>query len=114
MYNETCQGTVPEAIISYLESKSFEEAIRNAISLGGDADTLAAIAGSIAEADYGIWQWHRLDGWRRMFERAFSYLDDNLASVINAWLERGLPTGVRWVNSDAWDMAWDSEGVQQI
>jgi ADP-ribosylglycohydrolase len=51
-FNETCQGTVPQAIIAFLESENFEEAIRNAISLGGDADTLAAISGSIAEAFY--------------------------------------------------------------
>ncbi len=52
-FDETCQGTVPEAIISFLESTDYEDAIRNAISLGGDADTLAAITGSIAEAFYG-------------------------------------------------------------
>ena len=44
-YNETCQGTVPQAIEAFLESKSFEDAIRNAISIGGDSDTLAAITG---------------------------------------------------------------------
>ncbi len=53
-FNETCQGTVPEAITSALESESFEDAVRNAISLGGDSDTLAAIAGPIAEALHGI------------------------------------------------------------
>lgn len=53
-YNETCQGTVPQAIEAFLESKSFEDAIRNAISIGGDSDTLAAITGGIAEAYYGI------------------------------------------------------------
>ena len=53
-FNETCQETVPEAIICALEAGSFEEAMRNAISLGGDADTLAAIAGPIAEARFGI------------------------------------------------------------
>lgn len=52
-FDETCQGTVPEAIISFLESDSFEGAIRNAISLGGDSDTLACITGGIAEAYYG-------------------------------------------------------------
>ena len=49
-FNETCQDTVPQAIIAFLESTDFEDAIRNAISLGGDSDTLAAITGSIAEA----------------------------------------------------------------
>jgi len=53
-FNETCQGTVPQAIIAFLESVSFEDTIRNAISIGGDSDTLAAIAGGIAEAYYGI------------------------------------------------------------
>ena len=51
-FNESCQGTVPEAIIAFLESDGFEDAIRNAISLGGDSDTLAAITGGIAEAYY--------------------------------------------------------------
>jgi len=51
---ESCQQTVPEAIIAFLESTDFESAVRLAVSLGGDADTLAAITGSIAEAFYGI------------------------------------------------------------
>ncbi len=52
-FDVSCQGTVPEAIIAFLDSDSYEDAIRNAISLGGDSDTLACIAGSIAEAFYG-------------------------------------------------------------
>ncbi|WP_233189348.1 ADP-ribosylglycohydrolase family protein [Geothermobacter hydrogeniphilus] len=52
-FDVSCRGSVPEAIICFLEADSFENAIRNAISLGGDADTQAAIAGSIAEACYG-------------------------------------------------------------
>ena len=52
--DETCQRTVPEAIIAFLESKDFEDTVRNAVSLGGDTDTLGAITGSIAEAFYGI------------------------------------------------------------
>lgn len=52
-YNETSQGTVPEAIIAFLDATNFEHAIRNAISLGGDADTLACIAGGIAHAYFG-------------------------------------------------------------
>ena len=51
---ETCQQTVPEAIIAFLESNSFEDALRNAVSLGGDSDTLACITGGIAEAFYGM------------------------------------------------------------
>ena len=53
MHNESCQGSVPEAIICFLESNDFEDAIRNAVALGGDADTQACIAGSISEAYYG-------------------------------------------------------------
>lgn len=50
--NLTCPGSVPEAIVAFLDSTDFEDAIRNAVSLGGDADTQAAIAGAIAEAYY--------------------------------------------------------------
>ena len=53
-YNETCQGCVPDALICAFEADSFEDAIRNAVSLGGDADTIAAITGSVAEVLFGI------------------------------------------------------------
>lgn len=76
-FNETCQGTIPQAIQAFLESTSFEDAIRNAISLGGDSDTLAAITGSIAEATYGIPSWIK--------EKVLSYLDENLMDVLNKW-----------------------------
>jgi ADP-ribosylglycohydrolase len=65
-FNETCQDTVPQAITCALEAASFEDAIRNAISLGGDADTLAAIAGPIAEVLYGIPEDIRHKGWMRL------------------------------------------------
>ncbi len=52
-FNETCREMVPQAIIAFLEADDFEDAIRDAISLGGDADTLAAITGAIAEAYFG-------------------------------------------------------------
>ena len=71
-FNETCQETVPQAIIAFLE-----DAIRNAISLGGDSDTLAAITGSIAEAAYGIPDW--------IEEKALSYLDAPLLDVVVRW-----------------------------
>lgn len=51
-FDISCQGTVPEAIIAFLDSNSYEDAVRNAISLGGDSDTLACITGGIAEAFY--------------------------------------------------------------
>ncbi|MEG3310149.1 ADP-ribosylglycohydrolase family protein [Streptococcus sp. SS-4456] len=53
-FDSSCQGSVPQAIVAFLESEDFEDAIRNAVSLGGDSDTLAAIAGSIAEPFFGI------------------------------------------------------------
>jgi ADP-ribosylglycohydrolase len=52
-FDVSCQGTVPEAVIAFLAAHSYEDAVRNAISLGGDSDTLACIAGAIAEAFYG-------------------------------------------------------------
>jgi ADP-ribosylglycohydrolase len=52
-FDVSCQGTVPEAIVAFLDSVSYEDAIRNAVSLGGDSDTLACITGGIAEAFYG-------------------------------------------------------------
>jgi ADP-ribosylglycohydrolase len=52
-FDVSCQGSVPEAIIAFLDSDSWEDAVRNAVSLGGDSDTLAAMAGGIAEAFYG-------------------------------------------------------------
>lgn len=53
-FNETCQDTVPQALQAFFESTDFEDAIKNAISIGGDSDTLAAICGGVAEAYYGI------------------------------------------------------------
>jgi ADP-ribosylglycohydrolase len=76
-FDVSCQGTVPQAIIAFLESEDFEDAIRNAISLGGDSDTLAAITGSIAEAYYGI--------PRNIREEALSYLDETLLEVWKEW-----------------------------
>ncbi len=78
-FNETCQETVPQAIEAFLEATSFEDAIRNAISIGGDSDTLAAITGSIAEAYYGIPE--------ALKEKALSYLNDELLSIFNDFTE---------------------------
>jgi len=76
-FNETCQETVPQAIAAFLESNSFEDAIRIAISVGGDSDTLAAITGSIAEAYYGV-----PDDIRK---KALAYLDDDLRAIFDEW-----------------------------
>ena len=77
-FNESCQKTVPQAIVSFLESENFEDAIRNAISIGGDSDTLAAITGSIAEASYGIPE--------DIKEKAISYLDNKIKELYNKWV----------------------------
>ena len=77
-FDESCQGSVPEAIQAFFESDSFEDCIRNAISIGGDSDTIAAIAGSIAEAYYGIDE--DIEG------TALSFLDDFLLDEL--WLIR--------------------------
>lgn len=76
-FNENCQGTVPEALIAFLESTGFEDAIRNAISLGGDSDTIAAITGSIAEAAYGVPE--------DVKDKALGYLDIPLREVYERW-----------------------------
>lgn len=78
-FNETCQETVPQAIVAFLESTSFEDAIRTAISVGGDSDTLAAITGAIAEAYYGVPE--------NLKEKALTYMDEKLRSVIDEWKE---------------------------
>ena len=79
-FDISCQGTVPEAIIAFLESNDFEDAIRNAISLGGDSDTLTAITGSIAEAAYDVPE--------TIKDKAISLLDEPLLEVLNRWQER--------------------------
>lgn len=77
-HKESCQESVPEAIIAFLESRSFEEAVRNAVWLGGDSDTQAAIAGSIAEAFYGGVP-------QPMRDAALALLDDRLRGDVTAW-----------------------------
>jgi len=78
-FDVTCQGTVPEALRCFVEAEDFEDAIRNAISIGGDSDTLAAITGSIAEATWGVPEEIKVEAWARLedglFEtcHAFSY-----------------------------------------
>lgn len=73
-FTETCQGTVPQAITAFLEADSFEDAIRNAISIGGDSDTVAAITGGIAEAAFGI--------PAHIHDRAITFLDDFLWKIL--------------------------------
>ncbi|MFN9857391.1 MAG: ADP-ribosylglycohydrolase family protein, partial [Pseudanabaena sp.] len=74
-FNESCQETVPEAVIAFLESTDFEDAIRNGISLGGDSDTLTCITGGIAEAFYGGVP-------QDIAEKALSYLPKAMREVV--------------------------------
>lgn len=76
-FDETCQGSVPQAIKCFLEASSFEDTIRNCVSLGGDADTMAAIAGSLAEAFYGIKD--------QLKVRSLSYLPDDLKQILTTF-----------------------------
>ncbi len=79
-FDVSCQGSVPQAIQAFVESTSFEDAIRNAISIGGDSDTIAAITGSIAEAYYGIPESLR--------KHAITFLDERLLGILNAFEAR--------------------------
>jgi len=74
-FDESCQGTVPQAITALLESDDFEDAIRNAISLGGDSDTLACITGGMAQAYYG-------GAPELITSQAMSYLDEDLKNIV--------------------------------
>lgn len=74
-FDETCQVTVPQAIACFLQSTDFEDCIRNAVSIGGDSDTIAAIAGSLAEAHYGVPEW--------MEAKAMEYLPNDMIEVYN-------------------------------
>ncbi len=79
-FDETCQGTVPVALWIIDESSSFEEAVRKAVSLGADADTLGAIVGSIAEAIWGIPE--------RLKQSVMPYLTDEMMEVVEHFYER--------------------------
>lgn len=74
---ESCQETVPEAITAFLEGESFEDVIRTAVSLGGDCDTLTAIAGSMAEAFY------YMDVPNELMQECYKRLPDEMSSVLN-------------------------------
>jgi len=80
-FDESCQGTVPQAIRAFLDSTDFEDAIRTAISLGGDSDTLACITGGIAQAFYG-----GVPSWIQ--EKVYSALDERLGSITKRFLSQ--------------------------
>jgi ADP-ribosylglycohydrolase len=80
-FDVSCQGTVPEAVVAFLDSDSWEDAVRNAVSLGGDSDTLACITGGIAEAFYG--------GVPKEIEReAYARLPEDLKSITEEFLKK--------------------------
>lgn len=80
-FNESCQQTTPQAIIAFLDSNSYEDAIRNAVSLGGDSDTLACITGGIAEAFYG-------DVPPDIREKVVEYLSPDLWDITNRFSKK--------------------------
>ena len=83
-FDETCQGTVPQAIVAFLESTSFEDAIRNAVSLGGDCDTLTAITGSIAWAYYSpIWDLEKFSEFFDIYTAVRERLPEEFLPVID-------------------------------
>ena len=79
----TCQGSVPQAIVAFLEGNDFVDVIKNAIGIGGDADTIGAMAGSIAEAYYGVPY--------ELEQKALEYLTDDLKGIYYAFntIKRG-------------------------
>ena len=85
-FDETCQGTCPQAFTAALEAESFEDALRLAVSLGGDADTLAAIAGSIAEARFGV--------PKNLYGEILGYLDEPLRGAVVRFYDRLKEKGV--------------------
>lgn len=88
-FDVSCQGSVPEAIIAFLESTDFEDAIRKAISLGGDSDTIACITGGIAEAFYGGIP-------EDITEQAYSYLPEEFIEIIEEFWARYTDKGIRY------------------
>ena len=78
-FDVTCQGSVPQGIMCFLESTDFEDAVRNAVSLGGDGDTIAAMAGAISEAYYGIPMWLR--------EKAYDYMDMDIFDYFTTYAD---------------------------
>ncbi len=83
-FDSSCQGSVPEAMIAFLESNDFEDAIRKAVSLGGDSDTIACIAGGIAQAFYG-------EVPDLIEKKVYTILDEPLGKVTRAFMEENWP-----------------------
>lgn len=96
-FNETCQETVPQAIQAFLESVDFEDAIRNAISLGGDSDTLAAITGSIAWAYYRQFGMPLSPDLQKMQDKVYTYLPQEFIDIYEQTDE------MRWQRAGVYD-----------
>jgi len=79
-FDVSCQGSVPQALVAFLESDSFEDAIRGAVSIGGDSDTIAAMTGAVAEAYYGIPD--------QLIDRLLPFIDDRMMEVITRFGRR--------------------------
>jgi len=86
VFDVSCQGSVPEAIIAFLESKDFENAIRLAISLGGDSDTIACIAGGIAEAFYENIPDNIVENVLRILPQKLTEVVDRFSNLVNPML----------------------------
>ena len=97
-FDESCQGTVPQAIQAFLESTSFEDAIRNAVSLGGDSDTIGAITGAIAWSYYSGRYWGMpLSGeMEAICDKAAAYLPDDLLAVVKEFEEVSIHRQTAW------------------
>ncbi len=80
-FDVTCQGSVPEAIVAFLDGDDYEDCIRNAVSLGGDADTMACITGSIAEA-----YWNGVPSY--IAQRAMERLDQQISEIVKKFRDR--------------------------
>jgi ADP-ribosylglycohydrolase len=82
-WKSSCQETVPEAIIAFLESDSFEDAIRKAVSMGGDSDTLACITGGIAEAYYNEIPAYMIEVTQKVFPPVFHKILDMVRNKLS-------------------------------
>ncbi|HHT84125.1 MAG TPA: ADP-ribosylglycohydrolase [Clostridiales bacterium] len=79
-FDESCQGTLPQAFQAFFESVDYEDALRNAVSVGGDSDTMACIAGGIAEAYYGVPE--------NLIDKAFEILPQSLTEEVELFLKK--------------------------
>lgn len=96
-FDVSCQGSVPQSLIAFLEADGFEDAIRNAISLGGDADTMACIAGAVAEAFFGGVPFP-------IGDQVLARLDDQLRLVLHEFTARFIASRLGQHRAKPWPM----------